>query len=381
MSFKYVMTDLKTHIKTVSRLAATLAILFLFLVAIKMLGSSFKLLGKDFVNTLITTNMNPFTGLFVGVLATVLVQSSSVTTSLVVGLVSGGVLSVGNAVPIVMGANIGTTVTNALVSFGHVSKREEFRRAFSGSIIHDFFNLIAVAILLPIEIMTGFLQNSAAYLSSVFYGVGGVEFESPIKVVVGSVVKMIQQMFIDYLPLSEKATGVLMIIVSCLLIFICLFGLVKLLRKIMIGRIVHVLDRALSRSVVITMSLGVLITVAVQSSSITTSLLVPLLGAGIITLETAFPIILGANIGTTVTALLASLSGTQAGLTIALVHLLFNISGIIMIYPLKTTREIPLRMARWLGDKVMERRRVAVVFVLLVFFIIPFGVMLISKAF
>ena len=58
-----------------------------------------------------------------------------------------------------------------------------------------------------------------------------------------------------------------MIIIACLLIFLCLFGLVKLLRKIMIGRIVHVLDRALSRSVVVTMSLGVLITVAVQSSS------------------------------------------------------------------------------------------------------------------
>jgi len=178
----------------------------------------------------------------------------------------------------------------------------------------------------------------------------------------------------------REVIGVLLIILSCILIFICLFALVKLLRKIMIGRVVHVLDRALSKSAVITMTLGVLITAAVQSSSITTSLLVPLLGGGIITLETAFPIILGANIGTTITALLAALTGTQAGLTIALVHLLFNISGIVMIYPFKPIREIPLKMARWMGERVMEKRRLAVIFVLLVFFIIPFGVMLISKA-
>ena len=345
-----------------------------------MLGSSFKLLGQDFVHDLITANMNPFTALFIGVLATVLVQSSSVTTSIVVGLVSGGVLSVSNAVPIVMGANIGTTVTNALVSFGHASQREEFKRAFSGSIIHDFFNIIAVSVLLPLELMTGFLQKSASYLSGLLYGIGGVNYKSPIKVVVGNITKGIQHALEAVLPFSDKIIGTVLIVLACLLIFICLFGLVKLLRKIMIGRVVAVMDRALSRSAVIAMTIGVLITVVVQSSSITTSLLVPLLGGGIITLEVAFPIILGANIGTTVTALLAALTGTQAGLTIALVHLLFNITGIAMIYPFKPIREIPLRMARWMGNRVHEKRRLAVIFVLMVFFVIPFSVMLISKA-
>ena len=241
--------------------------------------------------------------------------------------------------------------------------------------------LTVTAFICTLSIMTGFLEKSAAYLSGVFYGIGGVQYNSPIKVVVGHISKSIQNVLIESLPFSPKAVGVLLIILACLMIFACLFGLVKLLRKVMIGRVVHVLDRALAKSAFITMSLGALITVSVQSSSITTSLLVPLLGGGIITLETAFPIILGANIGTTVTALLAALTGTQAGLTIALVHLLFNIAGIGMIYPLKSIREIPLGMARWMGDRVAEKRRVAVVFVLMVFFIVPFGVMLISKAF
>lgn len=366
--------------QTLGRIVSALVILFFFLVAIKLLGSSFKLFGEDFVKTLITADMNPFTGLFIGVLATVLVQSSSVTTSLIVALVSSGVLSVSNAVPIVMGANIGTTVTNALVSFGHVSQREEFRRAFRGSIIHDLFNLMAVAIFLPLELMTGFLEKTATYMSSILYGMGGVEYESPIKVVIGSVAKWIQHLLVESLPFENKGVGIVMVILAAGMIFLSLYGLVKLLRRIMMARVVTVLDRTLSKNALLAISVGALITIAVQSSSITTSLLVPLLGGGVISLEAAFPIILGANIGTTVTALLASMAGTQAGLTIALVHLLFNISGIVLIYPWKPIRAIPLQAARWLGDRVMEKRRRAVIFVLMVFFVIPFSVMLLSKA-
>ncbi len=313
-------------------------------------------------------------------MATVLVQSSSVTTSIVVGLVSGGALSVANAVPIIMGANIGTTVTNLIVSFGHVSQRDEFRKAFGGSVIHDFFNLIVVAVLLPLELLTGYLEKSAAFLSHLFYGAGGIEYKSPIKVVVKNITKTIQEQALESLPLSEKVVGILLILLSMALIFFCLFSLIKLLKTIMIDRVVHMLNRALSKSAIVTIAIGVVMTVLVQSSSITTSLLVPLIGGGIITLEVAFPIILGANIGTTITALLAAMAGTEAGLTIALVHLLFNISGILMIYPIKPIRRIPLAMARWMGDHVYRKKRIAVLFVLVVFFVIPFGVMLASRA-
>lgn len=361
------------------RLTVVLGILFLFLVAINLLGSSFKLLGKDFVNTLITAGLDPFTGLFIGILATVLVQSSSVTTSIIVGLVSGGIMTVETAIPIVMGANIGTTVTNAIVAFGHISDREEFRKAFSGAMIHDFFNILAVAIFLPLEILTGFLAKSAAYLSGFFYGMGGMAYKSPIKVAVKSVTEGIVHFFQDLMPLSNKVLGGILIVLSLILIFLCLLGLVKLLKKIMMNRVVLVLDKTLAKSALLTMLIGVVITASVQSSSITTSLLVPLIGAGIISLEVAFPITLGANLGTTVTALLAALAGTQAGLTIALVHLLFNLSGILLIYPFKPFRQIPLRMARWIGDVAAAKRRVAVIYVLLIFFIIPFAVMLISR--
>jgi sodium-dependent phosphate cotransporter len=102
-----------------------------------------------------------------------------------------------------------------------------------------------------------------------------------------------------------------------------------------------------------------------------------LAGAGIITLEQAFPVTLGANIGTTITALLASMavSGPNAvfGIQIAFVHLIFNLSGIIVIYPIAKIRRLPLRAAQWLANWAVESRQVAIVFVLLMFFVNPGG--------
>lgn len=368
------------HLRTILRILIVLVILFFFLVSIDLLGGSFNLLGKDYVHTLFSANLNPFVGLFVGMLATVLVQSSSVTTSIVVGLVSGGIVSVSDAVPIVMGANIGTTVTNLIVSFGHISQREDFRRAFSGAVIHDFSNQIFVILLFPLEYFTGFLEKTATFLSNSLYGMMGVTYKSPIKIAVKHFSGAIQDFWTGILPFSQKIVGVMLIVLAIVLIFICLFGLVKILRTIMIKRVVQILNRALAKSAIITILIGVIITALVQSSSITTSLLVPLVGGEIITLETAFPIVLGANIGTTVTALLASLAATQAGLTIALVHLLFNMCGILLIYPLKFTRRIPLALARWMGGVVYTRRKIAVLYVFIVFFVIPFLVVIISKS-
>ena len=116
--------------------------LYLFLVSIGLMGTAFKGFGKGFAENLIRTTSNPFVGLFVGILATSLVQSSSTTTSIVVGMVGSGVITVSSGVYIVMGANIGTTVTNTLVSLGHFTRRDEFRRAVGAATVHDFFNFI-----------------------------------------------------------------------------------------------------------------------------------------------------------------------------------------------------------------------------------------------
>ena len=129
--------------------------LYFFLVSIKLLEKGIKTLGAEYTDKLFQSVESPFAGLLVGILATVLVQSSSVTTATIVGLVGSGLLSLNYAIPMVMGANIGTTVTNTLVSFGHVRREQEFKRAFAASTMHDFFNLIAVLIFfLIVELKT-----------------------------------------------------------------------------------------------------------------------------------------------------------------------------------------------------------------------------------
>ena len=125
------------NLKSFKNLSFAIFFLYFFLVSIKLLEKGIKTLGAEYTDALFESVSNPFAGLLVGILCTVLVQSSSVTTATIVGLVGSGVLSLEYAIPMVMGANIGTTVTNTLVSFGHVRREQEFKRAFAASTMHD----------------------------------------------------------------------------------------------------------------------------------------------------------------------------------------------------------------------------------------------------
>ena len=180
-----------------------LVTVYLFLLSIKLLGHSFKLFGKGFAEALITMTSNPFSGLFIGIMATSLIQSSSTTTSIVVGLGAGEALTLGNAIPIVMGANIGTTITNTLVSMGHIGKRIEFRRAFSAGIVHDFFNICTVLALFPIELNFHIIRKSAVLLEEVFAGAGGLKMFNPLKIIIDPVISLLDNIFslLPYTPI------------------------------------------------------------------------------------------------------------------------------------------------------------------------------------
>jgi len=168
--------------------------LYGFLVSIGLLGKAFKMFSGGFVGDIIQSASNPLVGLFVGILATTLVQSSSTTTSLVVAMVGSGTMSIDTAIPVVMGANIGTSVTNTLVSLGHISHGQEFRRAFAASTVHDFFNLLAVVVLFPLQVATNFLGHAAAGLAQAFQDVGGLSFASPLKTITEPVVVHISRL-------------------------------------------------------------------------------------------------------------------------------------------------------------------------------------------
>ena len=354
--------------------------LYIFLFAIALFGAAFKMFFGDHGKQLIADTTSPVVGLMIGLLATSLIQSSSSTTSIIVGLVAGGALSVTSAIPIIMGANMGTTVTNTLVAMTSINRRTEFQRAFAGATMHDFFNLMAIIILFPLEQMTHFLEKSATWLSGQLVGTGDFKFPNPIKQVTKPVVARVKELLIDDMGLTEGVATIVMVVVALAGIFFALTFLTKLLKRLVLEKAEGSLTKRLAGGGLGAMGMGLLITVGVQSSSITTSLLVPLIGAGIIPIQMAFSATLGANIGTTITALLASLTGTPGAVTVALVHLLFNISGILIIYPFKTLRNIPIRLAEGLARRTAEKKYYALLYMIGIFFIMPLLFVLIDKA-
>jgi sodium-dependent phosphate cotransporter len=349
-------------------------VLLAFFVGIDLLGLAFGLFGKGFATMLVERTANPFVGLFAGILSTTLVQSSSTTTSLTVALVAAGGLTVDGAIPIIMGANIGTSVTNSLVSLAHVTRRIEFERAFAGATIHDLFNLMTVAILFPLELATGFLAKTSVVLASALDGMGGLKLADPIK----AIVRPISSTIVDLLGRSP----VLTVIVALALLFIALKLLVDLLKAIMSARAERVLHGTLFRSPVAAITAGLVMTVMVQSSSISTSVMIPLVAAGIVTLEQVFPFTIGANLGTTVTALVAALStGSLAAVTVAFSHLMFNLSGTVIVFVPPPIRRIPIALARALGRLTVRNRLYAIAYVVVLFFLLPFLLILLSGTF
>lgn len=346
---------------TIVKVIGTIGLVYLFLLSMSLLGASFKLAGRGLAESLFQATSNPIAGLVIGILTTSLVQSSSVTTSLIVGMVGSGVLPFGSAVPMVMGANIGTTVTNMIVSLGHLSRKDEFRRAFAGSVVHDFFNICSVAVFLPLQIKYNLIGKSALALQEVFEGFGGAKFSSPIKMITKPVSNWLIHLTGDSAWISA--------IIAFVLLFIALRYLVVLIKSMVLGRVEQFFQRYVFRTPALSFLLGCVLTAFVQSSSITSSLVVPLLGAGVLTIHQVYPYLLGTNIGTTVTAFLASfVLGVPEGIGIAFAHLLFNIYGIAVFWPLK---RIPLWMANTLTKYAMKSKLVPIAYIVGAFFVIP----------
>jgi sodium-dependent phosphate cotransporter len=364
--------------------------LYLFFISIGLMGAAFKGFGEGFAKQLIRTTSNPFVGLFIGILATSIMQSSSMTTSILVGMVAARAISVENAIPVVMGANIGTTVTNTIVAMAHITRKQEFRRAFGGALVHDFFNSLSVLLLLPLHLVSqlifgkGFLQFLAEGLAHIFGNIGGTKFASPLKMVTGPVISLLHDSLLPAILrpfFGEQANGaklsVLTLICALILLFLALKYMTRSMRSALIVKMENLFDAYLFKTAIRSFALGAAFTAVVQSSSVTTSLVVPLVGAGILTMQQIFPYVLGANLGTTITAILASLAiGGEQGkvaITVAFAHLCFNISGTIIWYPL---RKVPIIMARKMADVSTKSRKLALIYLVVMFYVIP-GVLII----
>ncbi|CAF1411156.1 unnamed protein product [Didymodactylos carnosus] len=411
------------------RILGFLLSLYIFIVTLDLMTSSFTLLsrsvfGKAFKSQFLL--QNPIASVMFSLIITTILQSSSTVTSIIVSMVGSGVINdVRVVIPMIMGANIGTSITNTLVSFSQVASRDEFSRSFSSGILMDVFNYLTTLILLPLEVIIdrltpnidmfhhgGYLARVSGAIASLIQVRKGTDVQ-----LLKAITKPLTQAIIQvdeyaitsnntnitvgkimcgqgikckylFRSLIEKTgdniAGTILFICSLLLLVFILLLMVKLLRSMIIG----VIDDALKKILHIQhkgwrgyllgylfIVVGIIGTMMVQSSSVFCSILTPLVGLKVLALERNYELTIGANIGTTVTALLASL--TQAGkffrqsVQIALCHFLFNFSGMLLWYCIPYLRRIPLTASRIIGKTVAKHRWFAIFYVLLIFLLFP----------
>ncbi|GFR92780.1 sodium-dependent phosphate transport protein 2B [Elysia marginata] len=482
----------RTVLIVIGKLVAFLASLYIFICSLGLLEAAFQLLGGKTAGKAFSSGVlsNPFAGLMIGVMATILVQSSSTSSSIVVTMVGSDIILVKNAVPIIMGVNIGTSVTNTIVSLAQATDRQQFRRAFSGATVHDMFNWLVVAVLLPLEIAVGYLawlseaivdsmglegnhektpdmlkaitgpfiksivkvnkdiiadvaaqsnettgdvlkrwcvtdevevnhtethtniisircdqvNASSSSLASVCHDLvvhKGIDPSSLIKLSVGydTVVQTLETRNVKRCPnlfaqtdLADAAVGGILLIIALALILTTLYLIVKILNSMLSGSVSKMIKRTINSDLpdpfsfltgYLALLVGVGMTILVQSSSVFTSTLTPLVGLGIVSVERMYPMTLGSNVGTTVTAILAALSQSgdklRHALQIAMCHLFFNITGILLFYPFPFMRW-PIAMAKTLGKTTSKHRWFAIFYLITMFVIFPGSIFALSYA-
>lgn len=194
---------------------------------------------------------------------------------------------------------------------------------------------------------------------------------------------------------NENTIGIVLTILSLAVVILALVFISKLLGSIFRGPVAKAIQKIvnaepknfLARHLIgyFSIAIGCLLTMILQSSSVFTSSLVPLVGMGIVSLERVFPLTLGSNIGTTFTGVIAALGQStnfKQSIQIAIVHTFFNISGIAIWYPVPFLRRAPLSIARYLGERSSHHRWFAVAYLIVVFIITPavlFGLAIISE--
>ena len=443
------------------KIIGVLISLYFFLFGLDLMGGSFSALGSKGAGNLFTFTDNPIAGLMVGILATVLVQSSSTSTSIVVGLVGADVLAVRQAIPIIMGANIGTSVTNTIVSMAHAGDRIELERAFSGATVHDMFNMLSVLTLLPLEIIIAAISGEGGLLYYISLGLteaalgsgeSDLTFPSPTKEIVSPFTKLflnknkdVQKALSFGPPTAEScgtdctkfcvsssvskawkkvakdaystdltactgtvtcdsgtcytnagtfyeehiakgrtikggflkdagdvAGGIIGLILSLIVLCVALFVLVKLLHSLVMGQAKKIIMKGTKMNDYLAILVGLLLTIVVQSSSVTTSALTPLVGIGVLPVSKMLPMTLGANIGTTFTSMFAALAVMKkSSIQIAFCHLLFNIIGILIWFPAPVMRRVVVQGACTLGFYASYWRVVPLVYILVMFVAVP----------
>ncbi|ETN22718.1 hypothetical protein PPTG_02575 [Phytophthora nicotianae INRA-310] len=374
---------------------AMLAALYFFMVAVKFIESGFTVaLGCD-AKRAFTIADNPLAGLVLGLVSTALLHSSSTITSTTVALVATQGLTIRQGVFIVMGANIGTCVTCIVVAFGQIQTRSRFQRAMETATVHTMFNLWSVFVMFPLEVISHPLEKLSVMMSNAKASSGS--FASPVDAVVkpfaNLLIRVDTQTILDITSgtkectsevsllsggafegtsLSDGQIGAIVVVIGFLMLAASLIWFIQMLAKVFLGPTKVLVSRMLAFNGYVNILAGASITFVVQSSTVVTCTFTPMAGLGVFTLEQVYPLILGTNLGTCGTALLASLVvGDKQAVAVALAHLWFNISGIILFYPIPFMRRPVLSWARSIAFFSASWAAVGVFFIFGTYLVLP----------
>jgi len=342
-----------------------LVLLYTFLLGLDILTRSVNTLAGENLSQTIQATLSPIVGLSVGIVVTATLQSSSAVTSILVALVASGTMSLQQAIPIVIGSNMGTTFTAFLVALSHISSKKEFRRGMAAALIHVLFNIFAALVFFPLEIFGGVLSGfSKAATSLLQKGIGGQV------VWVGQSIKSLVS------PVSTKLIAYssgswLWVLIGLGMLFGCILLFRTVLRILWIGDYARKLNDTFFARPWQALGWGAGLTAFIHSSTVTTSLAVPLTAQGAIHVRKLVPFIIGANFGTTLTALIASAGRTDVGVSLAFSHLLFNLLfGMVVFFIPQVSLGLVLA-ARWMAKIFATRRSTALLFLILFYFAVP----------
>src|SRR6056297_434502 len=227
---------------------AVLALIYLLLAAVSIIGDGFQIATGGTAVQLFEFASNPLIALMVGIVATASIQSSSTVTSIIVGLVAGG-LPLSMAIPMIMGANIGTSLTSTIVSLGHVRNGEEFERAFSAATVHDSFNVLAVLLLFPIELLFHPLENISLWLAGLVSGdaVMADVSVSGFNVISYAITPVVDMIMFSSSLLQGALQGIVLIVIGVGIILFVVHSIGKILKKLMTGRALEIMNTAVGR--------------------------------------------------------------------------------------------------------------------------------------
>ncbi|KRX24105.1 Sodium-dependent phosphate transport protein 2A [Trichinella nelsoni] len=417
-------TKIQKIIRTIILLILLLACLYFFICSLDLMTDGFKLLGGHTIADAFRSNTilkSPVAILMIGIVVTAILQSSSTVTSIAVVMVGAEAFTVEQAYYVIMGSNVGTAVTSTIVALFSSGDRGRFEKAFAAAVIHDLYNWMGVVVLFPLEVITSALFGQGAIVSLTGLMVKNLElgtlqdseffqkiidpfthliFQADDEVLTNrslgivtnqSVVKRIcydslnhtySCPFVLNLDWPDTSIGGLLLFISLVLLICCLSGMVKVLNQLLGGGMQRILQKSLNFQLrgrwswatgYICILLGAMVTLVVQSSSIVCSTMIPLVALDVLSLERFWVYEVGADVGTTGTAIFAALATEtlKTPLQLAFCHFCFNFISIFLFYSIPPVRRIPLAAAAFLGRTSARYRWFAFVYIFGTFIIFP----------